>query len=645
MQKLKTALLGAALLGCAFATPVVAADAQTFGAVKLVAPAQAAQTVHFDVFLPLRHKDRLEALLQAQQDKHSPQYHKWLTPAQFAAQFGPDSATMKRVVGALQARGFQVKEYQRGVRATGTVDQVNRTFGVHLMNATSDIGGSYVMTNETFMMPAELASAGAKIWSFVPHVYHLFSHPVAKVDANKSDNRYSTTGPYWFDDLKQAYEYPSATAKDGNRAPLNGTGTIIAAMMWSDVLDSDVAAVAAHEHYAHFAKGGAPQPPLRRAIDGGAPFSFSNGGSAEASLDVQQEVFGAPGATTVLYNIPQPTFGDVIDGFFEIDNDNFVDVASFSFGACELEFTARYNGGQDYTGLLKAQHELFMQGNAQGITFLASSGDAAGRECPSVSAFTGGPRPHFVPSVSYPASDPSITAVGGTNLVTVSDGTLNSAYVDENAWEDPMKVKAVGLPRGFWGAGGGYSRVFSKPKYQDLVDTGSKNQRAVPDIGMMVGGCPFGAADFSRKTGLCDGGDDPKNGNGNTDRSSAVVAYGVGQGGGFFAFVGTSVSSPEFAGAVAHLVQLHGRQGNLNPYIYSLAQQQAVGTLRQPPYHTNIPGYNGVVETDLNNAYSLSTGVGTPRVIQFLGLRECAHSKSNGDCVPAAGIPQTRSNP
>src|SRR5436305_10839689 len=88
MQKLKTALLCAAMAGCAFAMPLASADAQSFATVKMVAPAQATQAVHFDVFLPLRNKDKLQSLLKAQQDPKSAQYHKWLTPAQFAAQFG-----------------------------------------------------------------------------------------------------------------------------------------------------------------------------------------------------------------------------------------------------------------------------------------------------------------------------------------------------------------------------------------------------------------------------------------------------------------------------------------------------------------------------------------------------------------------------
>jgi len=97
--------------------------------------------------------------------------------------------------------------------------------------------------------------------------------------------------------------------------------------------------------------------------------------------------------------------------------------------------------------------------------------------------------------------------------------------------------------------------------------------------------------------------------------------------------IGTSVSSPEFASAVANLIATRGRQGNLNPYIYTRALLQANGGPKS--FHTNIPGYNGVQNTLLNSAYSLSTGVGTPIVTQFI----------KQPLAPQAGVPRTPSNP
>src|SRR4029077_19642179 len=171
--------------------------------------------------------------------------------------------------------------------------------------------------------------------------------------------------------------------------------------------------------------------------------------------------------------------------------DNVVDVVSSSFGECELDFTAPYNGGVDFTSILKTFHALFQQGNAQGITFLASSGDEGGVPCVSKS-FANNPRngTKFVRGVENPASDPNVTGVGGTNLQTsATPGEDDAAYHSENADFDPRVDAEFQLSEGSnvtvgnntWGSGGGYSSVFAKPLYQYLVDTGSKKHRAVPD--------------------------------------------------------------------------------------------------------------------------------------------------------------------
>ncbi len=50
----------------------------------------------------------LRKLLDDQQDKGSPNYHKWLTPEQFGQQFGPTDGDMQTITAWLQSHGFQV---------------------------------------------------------------------------------------------------------------------------------------------------------------------------------------------------------------------------------------------------------------------------------------------------------------------------------------------------------------------------------------------------------------------------------------------------------------------------------------------------------------------------------------------------------
>jgi subtilase family serine protease len=176
--------------------------------------------------------------------------------------------------------------------------------------------------------------------------------------------------------------------------------------------------------------------------------------------------------------------------------------------------------------------------------------------------------------------------------------------------------------------------MWPAPAYQSLVATGYTG-RAVPDIGMQVGGCPGGISKLNKKSGFCDGGNNPNDGDGNTDRSYGIFAIAVGDGGGFYGYIGTSLSSPSFAGVLALLVEQQGRMGNVNEYLYGLAAKQAKEGAVAKYLHTEIPGFNGLIQSTISPTYDASTGIGTPIVKALVGA---------GSATPA-GTPQTLSNP
>ena len=83
-----------------------------------------------------------------------------------------------------------------------------------------------------------------------------------------------------------------------------------------------------------------------------------------------------------------------------------------------------------------------------------------------------------------------------------------------------------------------------------------------------------------------------------------------------------------------------GKFGNINPTLYLLgAQQVAAGGASAPSalqyYHMNIYGNDGVYVTTPTTGYNFITGNGTPHVRALLGM----------SALPAAGLPQTLSNP
>jgi subtilase family serine protease len=605
----------------------------------IVGKPDAASRVNFEVALPLRNSEQLDQLLAALHDPANPQYHHWLTPAQFASRFGPEKATIDSVAAALTARGFSVQTHTRSLHVTGPAALVESTLGTHLQLAHTDTNarGTRIVSDSALSLPSELKAAGATVMSFGRNESHVMSHEVGKVNPL---NRYGQDGGYYYDDLKQAYGYPSwetMVTVNGKTQRLDGTGATIGVLMSSDYLPSDVSAIFDNENWTQTT--GLPDPTLYAdvTIDGGG--GIFGGAFAEVSIDTQSEITGAPGAHVILYDIPDLSDGSIFAGYVTAIESNQVDVLSASFGGCELDYFPQYNDGVDYRGILIAYDELYKQGNALGMTFLASSGDSAGLECPTPGYFSGATG-KFIAGVEEPASDPHVTAVGGTNLVTTYiPGSLDSQYATENAWSDPeIGYDPYGIGAnvygGVWGAGGGESKMWTAPSYQSQVTTTFAG-RAVPDIGMQVGGCPGGISILNKQSGFCDGENNPADGDGNTDRSYGVFAVAVGQGGGFYGYIGTSLSSPSFAGVLALLVEQNGRVGNVNGYLYGLAAQQAKSGKPAEFLHTGIPGFNGVVQSNVSATYNVSTGVGTPIVNRLIGDASAAQ----------AGTPQSLSNP
>ena len=610
-------------------------DSSSAQAKPVVTAAAAQDVVEFDVYLPLRHRDQLETLMSQLHDKTSAQYHQWLQPDDFLAQYGPRPADIAAVASALAARGLTIVSTDaHGVHVSGTAAVVAQALATPIQKVTK---GKQVRFKARGVpqLPSELGTIEMHVVGLDgvparrPHSRVLAS---AKTPAAVGDSRYGdAVGPYWYDDLKQAYDYPAYSANT------DGSGVSVAVLMSDLIFPADVPQMFNHELWTQTT--GLPTPDVAGTVlikGGGA---YNGDGSEEASLDVQMVLGGAPGSKVTLVSLPDLSDAHILRGYEKIVDSNKYDIVNSSFGGCELFYTADYNGGQDLTYLLQAQHDLFMQGNAQGITFVASSGDESGLECPDLNYLNGGAGV-WVPSISTPSDDPAVTAVGGGNLVTTDGGNaaaLKSTYVRESAFSDPETLAdgsdpyrtGGSLSGGRWGAGGGVSVVFKKPTYQDLAKTGGGKWRTNPDVGMQVGGCP-GSVDLS----LC-----------SPDDSAVVIVYGYGIGGGNAALIGTSVSSPEFVGALAVFEQQFGkknhRMGNLNYFLYEQgALQTAAGGVNAPNafqyFHRNNPGYNGVVSDNTPSYnYNYVYGNGTPDVRRLFGLTD----------YKAAGNSRTVSNP
>jgi subtilase family serine protease len=560
--------------------PVAAALPASAATPQVLSRAGAAESAGFEVYFPLRNKAGLQALLEAQVRPGAPQYHQWLTPAAFEARFGPTTDTIARVTAELRAHGFAVTErLAHGLRIAGTAAAVEAAFQVHLNHARFADGFETLVADRPLALTPALAAAGAGIPEFT-------TVPPMHKDSRIISSANSPVGPYFTADLRQAYDFPSVLA-------VNGKGVSIGILMTGNWNADDI--------FGYFIDEGAQDytPTLNSIpVNGGAPFDVNN--SVETHLDIEQSSGMALGANEVLYNLSDLLPQTVIYGLTRIVLDNTVDVVNMSFGAYEVVFLPANNGGIDNRYLMAIEDELFMQGSAQGITFVAASGDHGGD--PKAGAKN-------VPTVTvwYPASDPFVTGVGGTNLVTAHVvGSNTSAYVSEQAFPNAETGGGV------WGSGGGKSVIWPKPSYQKLVPTASATARTVPDLALHMGGCP---SDHSQPCLATDSGD------------SITI------GGGLLGVIGTSASAPDIAGMFALAVKLNGgRLGPMNTFIYqrSAAQIKNGGASF---HHAAIHGNNGVYT--VAPPYDLVIGNGTLDVRQFLEIAK----------LPAAGIPNTPSNP
>ena len=624
-------LLATSLMANVAPAPAAALPSSLRGAVHETYAGVAGPTtkVSIGIHLPLRNRAELYAFVHAR--PHIRGYKQlgrrtWLTPAQFNARYAPLPSDVLKAEASLKSLGFTVvKANPQLIKAVGSVGTINSVFGTKLLMFKDSRGTMHVGTRSRMTVPAALSALHATVLGFggnVVPVHPMFefaksqgtpakwSYVGQKGHFNRGhqQNRYSQYGDYWFDDLKQAYTASSYLQ-------INGTGTTIATVGLSDFSDADAYAYWAYEGLVTGTYGLA-QPPITEhdVYAGSYAFGTGNGTDFEANLDVQQAGGAAPGATIVGVAAPADSNFGFLEAYADIASDNFADVISTSYGGCELEYTAAYNDGSDYTGLLQAYDDVFLQLGSLGTSVMFSSGDEAGNECPDVGYTT------LIPSVAFWADDPNVTAVGGTNLDTFyTSGSLASQRIGEAAvadWWGPEDPN-YGLPNGYFGSGGGVSTIYAEPDYQTGAGI-SLSGRGVPDISMHMGGCPEGAD-------LCANQYNEIGAPGYYD-SADILAYG----GELYGVIGTSASSPEFAGTIATYDSgLAARTGLANPIIYGASAYSGI-------YYGGIPFFNGDVA-------GLSTAGPGWNVVTGLGSFRANVLWDGGTTV--AGDPQTASNP
>ena len=322
----------------------------------------------------------------------------------------------------------------------------------------------------------------------------------------------------------------------------------------------------------------------------------------EVALDVETAHAMAPGANILLVATPTAeTLG--VQGLpammnaeqYVIDH-HLADVISQSFGTAEDAFAS--------TQSLKNLRHAYVSAAQAGVTVLASSGDGGSANDKKAPVGKGGSTIPG-PTVSWPASDPLVTGIGGTYLCT--DATNTTTRVLDNV-NPPVNCQNQSQEEVGWvGSGGGFSHVFDKPGYQNMLPAGSTpigSMRGVPDVALQAsartGALVYLSLPPDGQSGLICG-----------DAPCSTGWYDIG---------GTSLACPEWAGLVAIAAQIHhGGLGLINPRLYELASDPAMyasdyydvttGNNQSDP---SVPGYPATPGWDP------VTGLGTPNAANLV---------------------------
>jgi subtilase family serine protease len=347
------------------------------------------------------------------------------------------------------------------------------------------------------------------------------------------------------------------------------------------------------------AQFGLPAPPSFKIIQpAGAvpPYDPTNSAmvswAGETTLDVEYSHTIAPGANILLVETPVAEtegvagFPQIVEAENYVINHHLGQVISQSLDATEQTFPSK-------ASLLRLR-SAYVNAFAHRVTVLAASGDTGASNYSNVA----GTLLYTHPVVGWPASDPLVTGVGGTQLSLNASGQRTAP---DQVWNDTYNTS---LQEVFFGdagpnplaTGGGKSSVFSRPWYQNGVANVVGRSRGVPDVAMS-GAC----------SGLVD----------------TYQSFG-GEAAGWYVDCGTSEASPLFAGIVALTDQVAGHSvGFINPALYALSAEHAPG-LVDVTQGNNTVGFtqNGTLYTvqgySAGRGYDLASGVGTVNAALFV---------------------------
>ena len=506
-------------------------------------------TIHF------KPSPSIDQFLNELQSPSSPNFQRWLTPEQFADRFGLSKDDMAKASDWLRAEGLTVHDLARGrnwITFSGTAQKVGRAFRTEFHHYRVDGKTHFAPTVEP-SVPAALEPLVSGIHGFDDFEPESLIRRSAEVPAYNVGNSHFLAP----DDLATIYNIAPLY-----QAGIDGTGQKLAVIGRTAVDLEDMRTFRR--------RFGLPAKDPQLLLFGNDPGKTAD--EDEADLDLQWSGAVARNATIIyVYATNIRTAAQ-----YAVDQ-NVAPVMTYSYGTCEVTTDASQRG-------------VAQQANAQGITWMVSSGDTGAATCDSRSPT---PQASKGSTTSFPATLPEVTAVGGTEFNEGSGNYWNAAnsttlasarsYIPEKPWNSSL------LNSSLFAGGGGPSALFPKPYWQKGPGVPDDKARDVPDISLTASG--------------------------------DHVGYFVILGGKGFTIGGTSASAPAFAGIVALLNQYRKTTnglGNINPVLYRMAQSNpgafhdvTEGDIKLPCTQGSAGCVDGFLGYAATPGYDLATGLGS----------------------------------
>jgi hypothetical protein len=511
--------------------------------------APSSQVLNLDVVLVGRDPAGLAQAVAAVSTPGLPEYHHYLTAAQFAATYGPAPSTVAQASSALRSEGLTVGTPESGsvlLPVSGTAAAVSAAFATPLEQVQPAGGPRAVVNTASPQVPSALSGIVTGVVGldglFAEHSMLRQHGPTSSAAANSPAPTPSSPAPssgtrdgHALTAHAGTPQACGAAASAASSSPGIYTSTTLANDFGLDQLFGQgrtgigqTIGIVEFEKYlpsdfAAFQSCYGLSNPIRNVnVDGGP--SGPSSGQGEAALDTELAAFNAPSASLIVYQAPNVA-GDTVsfDLFNRIASDDTAQVVTTSWGNCEPAVPAND---------LNTENSIFQRMALQGQTVIAASGDSGSEDCfnpPQGNAST-------ALAVDDPGAQPDVISAGGT--------TLTPAGVSaQTVWNDCSSyffgTGCASTPNGaslaHGAGGGGYSSHWPRPAYQQPP---SNPSRAVPDLSYPS---------------------DPQN--------SSVVVYFDGSWGGVG---GTSVASPTNAGLFADTNQgCFSSLGMVAPNLYA----------------------------------------------------------------------------